>query len=214
MVPATFIPFFAASAGAGAALVGLLFVAVSIAPEHIVAADAPIERQAVAASTFTAMVNAFFISISALVPGTGLAIVALIVSGTSILSSLSLAVHLLRRQRNLLGVVRALFLVIVGLVIYGYEFAASILLLRDPRNVGAVFFLAGLQIGVYGLGLARAWQLLGARRFGLGGWLSVMRDLDTPGNAASSPAADTAPPSTDTPSPAAPHDQRDSTGAP
>ncbi len=50
MVPSAFTNFFVASAGAGGALVGLIFVAVSIAPEHIVQASAPVERQAVAAS--------------------------------------------------------------------------------------------------------------------------------------------------------------------
>jgi hypothetical protein len=181
VVPQNFVAFFSASTGAGAALVGLLFVAVSIAPEHIVAQDAPIERQAVAASTFTAMVNAFFISISALVPGTGMAIVTLIVSASSIVSSLSLAWHLLRQQRTWLGRLRGAFLVLVALALYGYEFADAFTLVRDPHNVSAVFFLAGLLIGVYGLGLARAWQLLGARRFGFSGWLSVIRDLETPG---------------------------------
>ncbi len=68
MVPPEFANFFIASASAGGALVGLLFVAVSIAPEQIVAAQAPIERQAVATSAFTALMNAFFISLFALIP--------------------------------------------------------------------------------------------------------------------------------------------------
>lgn len=53
MVPADFANFFIASAGAGAALVGLLFVAVSLAPQQIVTRRAPMERQAVAGSAFT-----------------------------------------------------------------------------------------------------------------------------------------------------------------
>ena len=61
MIPAEFTNFFIASAGAGAALVGLLFVAVSLAPEQIVTRGAPVERRAVAGSAFTALINAFFI---------------------------------------------------------------------------------------------------------------------------------------------------------
>src|SRR5260370_22343121 len=68
MIPAAFANFFIASAGAGAALVGLLFVAVSIAPEQLVTRRAPMERQAVAGSAFTALMNAFFISLVALIP--------------------------------------------------------------------------------------------------------------------------------------------------
>src|SRR6266852_5521859 len=61
VVPPEFANFFIASASAGAALVGLLFVAVSIAPEQLVTRRAPVERQAVAGSAFTALMNAFFI---------------------------------------------------------------------------------------------------------------------------------------------------------
>jgi hypothetical protein len=62
VVPPEFFNFFIAGTSAGAALIGLLFVAVSIAPEQMVALKAPVERQAVAGSAFTALMNAFFIS--------------------------------------------------------------------------------------------------------------------------------------------------------
>ncbi len=58
VVPPEYANFFIASAGAGAALVGLLFVAVSLAPEQIVARRAPVERQAAAGSAFTALITA------------------------------------------------------------------------------------------------------------------------------------------------------------
>src|SRR5258708_30910961 len=54
MVPEAFHDYFIASTGAGAALVGLLFVAVSIAPERTVMRSAPAERRAVALSAYTA----------------------------------------------------------------------------------------------------------------------------------------------------------------
>ena len=73
MVPPEFANFFIAGASAGAALVGLLFVAVSIAPERMVTRRAPIERQAVAGSAFTALINAFLLSLAALIPASTLA---------------------------------------------------------------------------------------------------------------------------------------------
>jgi hypothetical protein len=68
MVPPAFLPFFAASMGAAATLLGLLFVAASIAPERTVAAGAPVERQMVADSIFTALINAFFVSMGGAIP--------------------------------------------------------------------------------------------------------------------------------------------------
>jgi hypothetical protein len=62
VVPAEFANFFLASSGAAAALAGLLFVAISVAPENLVQRGAPAERQGVAASVFAALLNAFFIS--------------------------------------------------------------------------------------------------------------------------------------------------------
>ncbi len=130
MVPETFNNFFLASAGIGATLVGLIFVAVSIAPEHIVQANAPIERQAMAASSFTALLNAFFISLGALIPG--------------IIGSLTLVMSAF------------------GFIIYGFEFYYAILIIKEPDNVGNFYTLAALLLAVYGIGLTRAWQLLGA----------------------------------------------------
>ncbi len=91
MVPPEFGNFFIAGASAGAALVGLLFVAISIAPEQIVMSRAPVERQAVAGSAFTALLNAFFISLVALVPHFNFGTLIVPFSSLSLLNSLFLA---------------------------------------------------------------------------------------------------------------------------
>ena len=177
MVPETFNNFFLASAGIGATLVGLIFVAVSIAPEHNVQANAPIERQAMAASSFTALLNAFFISFGALIPGF-IGPLTLIMSALGLINSSLLAWNLLKERERWQNVVRRVFLILVSIIIYGYEFYFAILIILEPNSVGNIYTLAGLLLGVYGIGLTRAWQLLGARRFGLGGWLSPLRELD------------------------------------
>src|SRR5436309_3446471 len=60
---AEFETFFLASSGASAALIGLLFVAVSIAPEKVFGSDAEAVRQAQALSAFTALVNALELAV-------------------------------------------------------------------------------------------------------------------------------------------------------
>ena len=177
MVPDALTNFFLASAGIGATLVGLIFVAVSIAPEHIVQANAPIERQAVAASSFTALLNAFFISFGSLIPGF-IGPMTLIMSAIGLFNSSLLAWNLLKERERWQNVVRRVFLILVSIIVYGYEFYYAILIILKPNSVGNIYTLAGLLLGVYAIGLTRAWQLLGARRFGLGGWLSPLRELN------------------------------------
>ena len=177
MVPEAYNNFFLASAGIGATLVGLIFVAVSIAPEHNVQANAPIERQAMAASSFTALLNAFFISFGALLPGF-IGPMTLIMSAIGLFNSSLLAWNLLKERERWQNVVRRVFLILVSIIVYGYEFYYAILIILKPNSVGNIYTLAGLLLGVYAIGLTRAWQLLGARRFGLGGLLSPLRELD------------------------------------
>src|SRR5258708_8094884 len=101
MVPPEFINFFSVCAAVGATLVGLIFVAVSIAPEHIVMDSAPVERQVVAASSLTALLNSFFLSIVALIPPTSMGLIALILSSLSALRSLNPASQLLTHPPRL-----------------------------------------------------------------------------------------------------------------
>ena len=177
MVPPELFNYFLATAGAGAALIGLLFVAVSIAPEQIVTRGAPMERQAVAASTFTALVNAFFISLGALIPGS-LGLVALIMSLIGFLNSLALGGHLLRHPKNWQNFFRRVFLILMSLVIYGAEFYYALRLIITSSAVDSTYTLATLLLAVYGVGLIRAWELLGVNRFGLLSWLNPLYDVN------------------------------------
>jgi hypothetical protein len=188
VVPISFHDFFTASAGAGAALVGLLFVAVSISPERTVMRSAPLQRQVTASSTFTAMLNAFFISLVALVPGYNLGIIVLIMGTMAFINSVTLGWYLLRERlrhakpgssASLSGVL----LIVAGLGLYGFELVQGFQLVLLPRGASAVDFvstLVGILVAVYGLGLVRAWELLGAQRYNLLARLSALRDLDEP----------------------------------
>lgn len=177
MVPPELSNYFLATAGAGAALIGLLFVAVSIAPEQIATRRAPLERQAVAASTFTALVNAFFISLGGLFPGS-LGWMALLMGSLGLLNSLTLGGHLLRHPKNWQNFLRRVFLILVSLAIYGDEFYYALRLTITSSAVDSAYALAGLLLAVYGVGLIRAWELLGVNRFGLLSRLNPLYDVN------------------------------------
>jgi hypothetical protein len=177
VVPPEFANFFIASASAGGALVGLLFVAVSIAPEQIVAAQAPVERQAVAGSAFTALINAFFISLFALIPNFNIGFVIMPFSFICLLTSFIQAWRLLRRTNNWQSFLRRAFLVIISFALYGLELWNGYQLFTDPSQPGNVYSLISCLLGAFAIGLIRAWELLGVRRYSLLGWLNPLRDL-------------------------------------
>ncbi len=177
MVPPEFDNFFIASASAGAALVGLLFVAVSIAPEHMVTRRAPLERQAVAGSAFTALINAFFISLVALIPHYPFGSVILPFIFLCLVTTLIQAWQLLRLRKGWLSLLRRIFLVLLSVVLYGLELVNALHLSIDPSQVGAVYGLVFLLWAAFALGLIRAWELLGVHRYGLLGWLNPLRDV-------------------------------------
>lgn len=161
MVPSDFIPYFSTSASAAAALVGLLFVAVSLSPESTLARGAPPERRATAVGAFTGLLNAFFISLSALVPHVEFAGPLLGLTISSLISTLISGWILLARRQPLVSALRQAFIVLASFAIYGLEIGLCALpLLQTPTSVQPIVWLAFLLFAVYGLALARAWQLM------------------------------------------------------
>jgi hypothetical protein len=179
MVPEAFHDYFFASAGAGAALVGLLFVALSIAPERTLMRGASIERQAVAFSGYTALLNAFFLSMTGLLPGANLGGAALVLSLLAFMDqSMMTWVILKHAEKRRLSITRQSALIVIGLFLYGIELYNAIYLLLFPTNTAFVSTLATVVLGLYALGMARAWQLLGTRSFRLASWLSPIHDTE------------------------------------
>lgn len=148
--------FFVASVGAAAAFIGLLFVAVTLAPDRIFGPNAHPRRRADATRAFVALGNIFLISLAALIPHEGPEIMLLI----SVLSIAQLAREAVRASRHhpLLQVLRTFGL--ISLVIYLYEFvlvAQSIMFGRSFEG------LVGVIFGLFAYALATSWNLLGAK---------------------------------------------------
>lgn len=193
MIPSAFLTFFAASAGAGAALVGLLFVAVSLAPEQIVTRHAPVERQVVAGSAFTALVNAFFLSLVALVPQVDFGLFVIPIAVVSLLFTLLPAWPLLRVRKGWLSLLRRAALIAASVALYGLELWNGVGIINHPTQDGYVYALVFVMLGIIFLGLTRAWELLGAQRYGFGGWLNPLRDVqDSSSDASAHATADAA----------------------
>jgi hypothetical protein len=189
MVPPDFANFFLATAGAGGALIGLLFVAISINPERTFSADAPKERQVVASGAFTALVNAFFISTAALIPGINLGDITVAMSVLGLLNTVRVGVDMTRYQvrqpRHGRGdfavrLARAAFVTALSLVLYGLQLTNAVDLVQHPHTLGDVYAICSLILAIYGVGLTRAWELLGAPRVGMLAFLNPLAGLDEP----------------------------------
>ena len=165
MVTPEFQPFFLASVGASAGLIGLLFVSVSVAPERVFGQQSDAVRQAQALSAFSALANVFFISLLSLIPDVRFGLVVTIVSIPALLQTLALLG--LARQWHSAGIVaRGLFLFLASALIYGYEFFLGLALSGNPTNKGILVNILLVLLGAYAIGLGRAWELLGAPQSG------------------------------------------------
>lgn len=165
MVPASLHDYFIASAGASAALIGLLFVAVSIAPERIFGSDASGDRTYRASSAFFVLGNGLFVSLGGLLPQLNLGAVLVAAGAVGLLNTLMLVIDLWQRGRRELG--RGLLLATGSFAIFGGEVSNGVGLFRRPDAVAAVYVVTYLVLGGYVIGLARAWELVGGRDYSL-----------------------------------------------
>lgn len=93
-------------------------------------------------------------------------------------STVLLGWSLLKHPTGWQSRVRRLTLILAGLLLYGFELYVALLLIKAPSDSSASFTLATLVGAAYGLGLLRAWQLIGARRFQLSHWLNPLQDVN------------------------------------
>ncbi|MGH3068685.1 MAG: hypothetical protein ACRDMI_08865 [Streptosporangiaceae bacterium] len=95
---ASYTNFFVGGTTVAGALAGLLFVAPSVAPERLMGAAASTEQQAIAATAFTALVDALWISLVALRPGNVLPGANLVLGLLGLTSTVGLAIRLWRAR--------------------------------------------------------------------------------------------------------------------
>jgi hypothetical protein len=165
VVPLTFHDFFTGCATIAGALIGLLFVALSVSAEYLTGANARIDHQVRAAAAFSALVNTLVLSLFALLPGTDLGTVAIVLAAVGLGTMIALAIALAREGRRFTRGDFYMFLIL--LVLYGLQLANAIRLEQMPHRVNFVVNQGELAVCFFLFGIARAWQLVGARDFGL-----------------------------------------------
>ena len=162
MVPVSFHDFFSGCASVAGALIGLLFVALSVSPEKLTGEDARAEHQVRAAAAFSALVNTLVISLVALLPGASLGETGLILAAAGLATTVGLIIVLYREHQQKIrpGDVRLLAIL---LVLYALQLANAVQLEASPRTISGISRQGALAILFFIFGIARSWQLVGAR---------------------------------------------------
>lgn len=158
--------FFVACGGVAGALIGLLFVAISVSPGRISGPDALESQRIRAASALTAFVNALVVSLFALIPDDSLGWAATVVAIVGLLSVTDALIGLVSVRRTQPPALRdATFL--VGLVaIFGFQLVNGIRLIHHPNASAAIDTICILVVVCFLVGVARAWELVGGPTLG------------------------------------------------
>lgn len=161
MVPTSYYDFFAACATVAGALIGLLFVAVSISPDKMSGAHASTEHQVRAGAAFSALINALIVALIALLPGANLGVATISVAAIGLSSTVALAIVFYRNRQ---GKIRPgqLLLLVIPHFLYALEFANGIALQGPGRHLSDLSNQGGLMVGFFVFAIARAWELVGA----------------------------------------------------
>lgn len=166
MTPDRFHDFFIASAGAAGALIGLLFVAISVAPERLLAPDAAAAHRVRASAALTSFTNALTVSLFALVSGLDIGWTAVIVSVIGLRFVLGSLLMLLRLVRTEPGALRDCAFLVGLVVAFGFQMYYGVRLIDHDDDSGAVRGLAVLVIVCFLIGISRSWELIGGPSIG------------------------------------------------
>jgi hypothetical protein len=164
--PDEFHDFFVASAGVAGALVGLLFVAVSVTLERLEEKGDTQLHRVRAGAALTAFSNALTVSLFTLIPlvhlGWAASSVAVIGSLFVIAAFLSLVRVVGRSPGDLAN---GLFL--IGLeVVFVVQLLSGIALIRHPEHDGSYETLCILVVVCFLIGISRSWELIGGPSIG------------------------------------------------
>jgi hypothetical protein len=165
---------FAATAGAAAALTGLLFVAMSVGRDRALVRGPLVIRQIRASAALLAFTNTLAIALFGLVPGTNIGYPAVTVASIGILFTAA-AIRSIVASRASPALVRSqTALIMLLLLICFTELIAGVVVLGNPASSSAVQVIGYAVVSAMLFGIARAWEFIGERETGIFASLGVL----------------------------------------
>jgi hypothetical protein len=161
---------FVVIATSAATLIGLLFVALSIA-ESRAGSRPKVVRQFRAAASFVAFINPLTVTLFSLVPGTNVGYPALVLGASGLLFTAAGIRRTLELPfRDIIGSQQPV-LVILLLLVFGFELAFAVVLLVNVHDRSALANIGNILIVSLLIGIARAWEFVGDWDTGI--WSSI-----------------------------------------
>jgi hypothetical protein len=168
--------FFVAAASVAGALIGLLFVAISVAPERVLGPEASEVHGVRAAATLAAFSNALAVSLFALIPGfhVGGAATALAIVGLVFIARTLLGVTPAWRAGHFK--LRDLSFLIGQFVTFVAQLIAAIELDGNEASEGGLQAVCVVVVVCFLIGIERAWELVGGPHFSFGRFIEWRRE--------------------------------------
>jgi hypothetical protein len=152
MIPADLHEFLIACVAAAASFIGLLFVGLSVVLQKTETDQALASQdRLLAESSFTALINIFFVTLCGLVPPFGVQYVMITMAVLGLLSSWRLTT---------LGHKTSIYL---SMIVYVIELIFGIYYASHSNNTISIGWFEGVIVALFASGLLRAWGLTGIR---------------------------------------------------
>ena len=151
MIPRSYFEFMVASTSAAAALIGLLFVAISMRAELIFGPGALPRTRTLASSSFTGLVNAFVLALLAVIPHSNLGFPTILMAVVSLYRSV-------QRHQRAEEVQNYLLLLSCGA--YLFELVVGAILVVQSHNTFCLQSICYLIFTSFVISLSRAWKLI------------------------------------------------------
>jgi hypothetical protein len=167
VVPETLHDFFLGSAGAAGALIGLLFVAISVSGERLTKEEASSQTLRIRASAaLTGFINALVVSLFALIPDGGIGTTSIVVSILGLLFVVASLLSLIRLRHLRWSTARDAFFLVGQSVVFILQLIYGIDLSGPSDDSTAANGIAILVVVCFLIGISRSWELIGGPSIG------------------------------------------------
>jgi hypothetical protein len=169
MVPENLHDFFVASGGVAGALIGLLFVAISVSADRLAKEESKAQPHRIRAyAALSAFINALAVSLFGLLPGEKIGWTSVAVSVSGLVFITAAVLSLVRLHAVHLKTARDLVFLVGLLVIFGFQLVEGLTVVIHPANSGAVNTIAFLVVVCFLVGISRSYELIGGPDIGFG----------------------------------------------